>query len=149
MSRSLPSLTGMEHIAHETATTALTRYADHLTGSDLDGLADDYAYPALAVSPDGLLVITDPDMVRQFFAAGGEAYRARGIDAVVPGEVHTEIEGRNLWVGHVVWHNLDDAGQVVGTEHNAYQLITGPDGHRRIAVTTPLDQPDPDSTTAG
>ena len=44
-----------------------------------------------------------------------------------------------VWVGHLVLENLDQHGAPVGKERNAYQIVTLPDGTRRIAVTTPLD----------
>jgi hypothetical protein len=42
-------------------------------------------------------------------------------------------------VGRLVLENLDAAGEPVGRERNAYQVVTLEDGTRRIAVTTPLD----------
>jgi hypothetical protein len=44
-----------------------------------------------------------------------------------------------IWVGRLVLENLDENGSPVGQEHNAYQVVTAPDGTRRIAVSTPLD----------
>ena len=40
--------------------------------------------------------------------------------------------------------NLDQSGSPVGQERNAYQVVTLPDGTRRIAVSTPLDAYNPD-----
>ena len=115
------------------------RYTSYLTDGNLDGLVDIYHYPSLAVSPQGILAITDPKQTRVFFAAGREFYHSRQIMAVRASEIVTDIEVGTIWVGHLVLENLDAEGNLVDRERNAYQVVTGPDGTRRIAVTTPLD----------
>jgi hypothetical protein len=115
------------------------RYTGYLTDGNLDGLAAIYHYPALAVSPRGILVITDPQQTRAFFAQGREFYHGRQIMAVRPNDIVTDIEVGTIWVGHLVLENLDREGNLVDRERNAYQVVTVPDGSRRIAVTTPLD----------
>ena len=115
------------------------RYTGYLTEGDLDGLADIYSYPSLAVSPQGILAITDAEQTRAFFAAGREFYHGRQIMAVRAADIVTDIEVGSIWVGHLVLENLDADGNLVDRERNAYQVVTGPDGIRRIAVTTPLD----------
>lgn len=54
-------------------------------------------------------------------------------------DIVTEAEVPGIWVGHLLLENLDSDGSSVGTERNAYQVVTLDDGTRRIAVTTPLD----------
>lgn len=115
------------------------RYTGYLTAGDLDGLADIYHYPALAVSPAGILAITDPDQTRGFFAQGREFYHARQIMAVRARDIVTDVEVPGLWIGRLVLENRDGDDQPVGQERNAYQVVTVADGSRRIAVTTPLD----------
>jgi hypothetical protein len=51
----------------------------------------------------------------------------------------TDVEVPGVWVGRLVLENLDESGEAVGKERNAYQVVTVQDGTRRIAVTTPLD----------
>ena len=114
------------------------RYGRALSTIDLDGLADCYHYPSLAVSRSGCLAVTDPQQTRQFFAANGARYHDRGIRAVRIGDLQPAYASEDLWVGLAVLHNLDADGQEVGVEHNAYQLVRTPAGWR-IAVTTPLD----------
>jgi hypothetical protein len=116
-----------------------TRYTGYLTDGDLDGLAGIYHYPALAVSPAGILAITDPEQTRAFFAQGREFYHARQIMAVRARDIVTDVEVPGVWVGRLVLENLDAEGRPVGQERNAYQVVTVADGTRRIAVTTPLD----------
>lgn len=109
-----------------------------LTDGDLDGLADIYHYPALAVSALGCLAITDPQQTRDFFAQGREFYHSRGIHRVGARDIVTAVEVPGVWVGRLVLQNFDAEGRPVDGERNAYQVITLPDGSRRIAVTTPL-----------
>jgi hypothetical protein len=135
------SVDGMETtMPHgESIADFFARYTGYLTDGDLDGLAAIYHYPSLAVSPQGVVAITDPEQTRAFFAAGREFYHGRQIMAVRPDDIVTEIEVGSIWVGHLVLVNLDAEGDVVDRERNAYQVVTGTDGIRRIAVTTPLD----------
>lgn len=115
------------------------RYTGYLTAGDLDGLAEIYNYPALAVTARGCAAIADPDQTREFFAQGQDFYRSRGIQGVRARDIVTEIEVPGVWVGHLLLENLDSDGSPVGTERNAYQVVTLADGTRKIAVTTPLD----------
>ena len=123
------------------------RYTRYLSTGDIDGLADIYHYPALAVSPAGVLAITDPVQTREFFAQGQTFYRSRGIHGVRARDIVTDVEVPNVWVGRLLLENLDAEGRPVGSERNAYQVVTTPDGTRRIAVTTPLDAYDPHATS--
>jgi ketosteroid isomerase-like protein len=123
----------------ETVGAFLDRYARALSEIDLDALADCYHYPALAVTRLGCQAITDPAQTREFFAANGAAYKARGIESVRITRPRASYDEDGLWVGLADLENLDGEGRHVGTEHNAYQLLRGGDGRWRIAVTTPLD----------
>ncbi len=135
---SVQDMTSTNH-ANETIEDFFARYTGYLTDGDLDGLAEIYHYPALAVSPAGCLAITDPEQTRAFFAQGREFYHGRQIMAVRAREIVTDAEVGSIWVGRLVLENLDSDGQLVDRERNAYQVVTAPDGTRRIAVTTPLD----------
>lgn len=123
----------------ETIDQFFARYTAYLSAGDLDGLADIYNYPALAVTAGGCAAISDPQQTRDFFAQGQSYYRSRGIEGVRARGIVTEIETPCVWVGHLLLENLDADGSPVGTERNAYQVVTSADGTRRIAVTTPLD----------
>ena len=137
----VPSVDAMTttHETTESIADFFARYTGYLTAGDLDGLADIYHYPALAVSPAGVLSITDPAQTRAFFAQGREFYHTRQIMAVHARDIVTDAEVPNLWVGRLVLENLDGEGRPVGQERNAYQVVTVADGTRRIAVTTPID----------
>jgi len=115
------------------------RYTGYLTAGNIEGLAAIYNYPALAVTAMGCLAITDPQQSRDFFSQGQDFYRSRQIEGVRARDIVTDIEVPGIWVGRLVLENLDGAGTPVGRERNAYQVVTAPDGTRRIAVSTPLD----------
>lgn len=123
----------------ETIDEFFARYTGYLTSGDLHGLAAIYNYPALAVTAQGCLAITDPQQTHDFFAQGQQYYRSRGIQGVRVHDIVTDVEVPGIWVGRLVLENLDEAGNPVGTERNAYQVVLGPGGVRRIAVSTPLD----------
>jgi hypothetical protein len=137
----------MERIAAESIEDFFARYTRHLTEGDLDGLADIYNYPALAVTAMGCQAITEPQQTRDFFKQGREFYLSHQIHGVRARGIVTEIEVPGIWVGHLVLENLDKSGSPVGEERNAYQVVTLPDGTRRIAVSTPLDAYNPDQNS--
>jgi hypothetical protein len=139
----------MERIATATETIEkfFARYTGYLTKGNIEGLAEIYNYPALAVTAMGCLAITEPQQSRDFFNQGQEFYRSRNIHGVRARNIVTEIEVPGIWVGHLVLENLDQSGSPVGQERNAYQVVTLADGTRRIAVSTPLDAYNPDQTS--
>jgi hypothetical protein len=138
----------MERIATATETIEkfFARYTGYLTKGNIEGLAEIYNYPALAVTAMGCLAITEPQQSRDFFNQGQELYRSRQIQGVRARDIVTEIEVPGIWVGHLILENLDQSGSPVGQERNAYQVVTLADGTRRIAVSTPLDAYNPDQT---
>lgn len=121
-----------------------SRYTGYLTAGDIEGLVNIYNYPALAVTAAGCLAVTEPQQSRDFFTQGQQFYRSRGIQGVRARDVITDVEVPGIWVGRVVFENLDASGSAAGLENNAYQVVTAPDGSRRIAVSTPLDSYNPD-----
>ena len=123
----------------ESIDSFFARYTGYLTSGDLDGLANIYNYPALAVTARGCAAIAEPQQTREFFRQGQTYYRSRGIQGVRARDIVTEAEVPGIWVGHLLLENLDSDGSPVGAERNAYQVVTLGDGTRRIAVTTPLD----------
>lgn len=125
--------------ATESIEDFFARYTRYLTEGNLDGLADIYNYPALAVTARGCLAITNPQQTRDFFAQNRARYHSRQIYGVRAHSIVTEIEVPGVWVGHLILENLDQDGKPVSQERNAYQVVTLPDGTRHIAVTTPLD----------
>ena len=136
----------MERIAEATELIEdfFARYTRYLTEGDLNGLANIYNYPALAVTAMSCQAITEPQQTREFFSQGQTFYRSRGIHGVRARDIVTDVAVPGIWVGRLVLENLDTSGSAVGQERNAYQVVTLPDGTRRIAVTTPLDAYNPD-----
>ena len=116
-----------------------------MTQGNIEGLADIYNYPALAVTAQGCLAITEPQQSRDFFKQGRNLYHSREIHGVRARDIVTDVEVPGIWVGHLVLENLNQSGSPVGQERNAYQVVTLPDGTRRIAVSTPLDAYNPDA----
>jgi hypothetical protein len=136
----------MQPIAEPTETIKefFDRYTRYLTEGDIEDLANIYNYPALAVTAMGCLAITEPQQSRDFFRQGQQFYRSHNIHGVRASNIVTCIEVPGIWVGWLILVNLDKSGTPVGQERNAYQVVTLPDGTRRIAVSTPLDAYNPD-----
>lgn len=130
--------------AQESIQDFFARYTRYLSEGDFDGLADIYNYPALAVTAQGCLAITEPKQTREFFKQGREFYLSHKIHGVRALDITTDVEVPGIWVGHLTLENLDPSGKPVGQEHNAYQVVTLQDGTRRIAVSTPLDAYNPE-----
>ena len=128
------------HTRDETVADFFERYATALSAVDLDGLAECYAYPSLAVSRAGTLAITEPDATRAFFHENAKRYASAGITGVRIRHLRPAYDHEGLWVGLADLENLDSDRQHVGTELNAYEL-TFRDGRWAIAVTSPLDAP--------
>ena len=131
----------MDHVptATESIEDFFARYTGYLADGDIEGLADIYNYPALAVTAMGCLAITEPQQSRDFFRQGQDFYRSRGVQGVRARDIVTDVEVPGIWVGRLVLENLDESGLSLNREHSAYQVVTAPDGTRRIAVSTPLD----------
>jgi len=137
-----PTVLGVETTiatAIESIPDFFARYTDYLTSGDIEGLADIYHYPALAVTANGCRAIVDPQQTRDFFTQGQAFYRAQNIQGVRATDIVTDVEVPGVWVGRLVLDNLDESGRSVSQERNAYQVVTTPDGTRHIAVSTPLD----------
>jgi hypothetical protein len=125
--------------ATESIDAFFARYTGYLTAGNIDGLAEIYNYPSLAVTAMDCIAITDPQQSRDFFSQGQTFYRSRGIQGVRARDIVTDVEVPGIWIGRLVLENLDGDAAPVSTERNAYQVITASDGTRRIAVSTPLD----------
>ncbi len=127
----------------ETIEAFFDRYTRYLTEGNIEGLANMYNYPALAVTVEGCLAINDPQQSRDFFSQGQEYYRSRQIHGVRASNIVTCVEVPGIWIGRLTLVNLDRSGSPVGEEGNAYQVVTLSDGTRRIAVSTPLGTNNP------
>ena len=84
----------MERIAEATELIEdfFARYTRYLTEGDLNGLANIYNYPALAVTAIGCQAITEPQQTREFFSQGQTFYRSRGIHGVRARDIVTDVE---------------------------------------------------------
>lgn len=107
----------------ETIEAFLARYAENMTKGDFDAIAKMYNYPALAVTAQGCLAIESEEQTRNFFKQNREFYFSRGITAIDITDIQTDAGTPGLWVGRALLVNLNDKGERVGIEHNAYQIV--------------------------
>ena len=78
--------------ATESIEDFFARYTGYLTEGDIEGLANIYNYPALAVTAMGCQAITEPQQSRDFFSQGQDFYRSRQIHGVRARDIVTDIE---------------------------------------------------------
>ena len=78
--------------ATESIEDFFARYTGYLTEGDIEGLANIYNYPALAVTAMGCQAITEPQQSRDFFNKGQDFYRSRQIHGVRARDIVTDIE---------------------------------------------------------
>ncbi|MEK8229171.1 hypothetical protein NKG05_29490 [Oerskovia sp. M15] len=68
---------------HDDVQTFLNSYGVALAAGDLDAIAASYAFPALVVTDEASLLISDAEVVRESFRGAAEGYRERGLVGAV------------------------------------------------------------------
>lgn len=112
----------------DTIRSFLERYGAALSAGDLDGVADCWALPALVVSDDGAVEVTDTEQIRTFFGQAVAWYRSRGIVATRPQIERTEPLSDRLVSVDARWPTFDADGSEVSSERSRYVLRVVDDG---------------------
>lgn len=126
-----------------TLTRFLQHYGTALATGDLPGIADHYAYPALAVGDAESVAIENRDAVQAAFRGAADAYRAQGLVAAVPTLEQTDPLGGRLSEVTVRWSYRDDAGSEQQSERYRYLLRRDGDEWRIGVVTALPSSPSP------
>src|SRR5688572_17489405 len=84
--------------ATESIEDFFARYTGYLSDGNINGLAEIYNYPALAVTAMGCLAITEPQQSREFFSQGQKFYRSHNIHGVRARDIVTDVEVPGIWV---------------------------------------------------
>lgn len=113
---------------------SLERYGQALGSGDFSLVANGWVMPAMVLSDQGALVITDIAEVERFFAGAAEWYRSQGVVSTVPEIVHSDVLSERLVAVDVRWPSLDADGNTVMSELSHYILEAGTDGQFRIRV---------------
>ncbi len=115
----------------------LERYGKAISNSNLTGITDSWAVPALVLSDQGAIAVTSPREIEDFFAHGIEYYRAQGLLSTMPELERVEILSETLVSVDARWPAYDSSGEEKASERSHYVLQLGGDGqlHIRVALT--------------
>jgi len=112
----------------------LTDYGQALSNGKFAVIAKSWAVPALVLSDQGALAVTDMYEVEKFFAGATEWYHRQGIVSTRPEIVHTDVMTEHLVAVDVRWPSFDAAGNEKMSELSHYILELGEDSQFRIRV---------------
>jgi hypothetical protein len=112
----------------------LDRLAQALTAGDARAAVDCWDLPALVLSDQGALVVTEAGAIERFFAQNIDWYRAHGLRATTPQLERVEPLSEKLTAVDVRWPAFDVAGTEQASERSHYILRLGEDGQQRIRV---------------
>ena len=118
----------------------LEHYGAALSNGDLSVISSCWAVPALVLSDDGALAVTNPSEIEAFFAQGIEYYRSQGLSSTRPELERVEMLSDTLASVDVRWPAYDSSGEEKSSERSHYILQLGKDGqpHIRVAFTRTL-----------
>jgi len=123
---------------HDDVQAFLNSYGVALAAGDLDTLAQTYAFPALVVTDEESLLVSDPDMVRESFHGTAESYRERGLVGIVAQIRALGTTSAGLVWADVRWSYRDEYAGEADSESFRYLLRRGRDTFH-ICVVVPVD----------
>jgi hypothetical protein len=112
----------------------LERYGAAMSAGNLPAISSCWAVPALVLSDDGALAVTNPIEIEAFFAQGIEYYRSQGLSSTRPELERVEMLSDTLASVDVRWPAYDSSGEEKSSERSHYILQFGGDGQIRIRV---------------
>jgi len=113
----------------------LETYGQALSDGKFDLIAQSWAVPALVLSDQGALLVSDIYEVEKFFAGATEWYHQQGIVSTRPEMiVHTDVMTEHLVAVDVRWPSFDADGNEKMTELSHYILEMGSDSRLRIRL---------------
>lgn len=112
----------------------LEEYGQALSAGDFSLIANRWVTPALVLSDEGALPVTDISEVERFFAGAAEWYHSQGIVATRPEIVRLDVLSERLAAVDVRWPSYDAEGNEHMSELSHYILELGRDDQFRIRV---------------
>jgi len=113
---------------------SLEQYGQALGAGDFSLIANGWVVPAMVLSDQGALVVTDIAEVERFFSGAAEWYRSQGIVSTRPEIVRMDILSEKLVAVDVHWPSYDADGNERMNELSHYILEVGKDSQFRIRV---------------
>lgn len=118
----------------ETILPFLEGYGQALSTGDLAGVARCWDVPALVLSDEGALAVSDRGEIERFFAQATAWYQAQGWVSTRPELERVERLSATLTAVEVRWPTLDAAGTEQFSERSYYLLQADAGGQPRIRV---------------
>ncbi|MFD2919995.1 hypothetical protein ACFS6H_09770 [Terrimonas rubra] len=116
----------------------LNDYAAALLSYSAHEIAGFYQVPLTVYSDEGVLQVNDMSEVVNFWLAGVEPYRKRGVVNTVPEIISEEQLSKTIRACKVLWNNFNTSGKKAGSETNFYILSETAEGLkiRGLIITT-------------
>lgn len=110
----------------------LQRIGLSMSANDVQGVASCWEVPALVLSYEGVMAVTDRDQIETFFAQAIEWYRSQGVVTTRPELERIDMLSEKLASVDVRWPAFDASGAEMSTERSHYLVQLGQDGQVRI-----------------
>ncbi len=118
----------------ESIRMCLERIGQALSTNNLRDLTDCWEFPALILSDDGAIALTEANTLESLFARAAQGYQSQGLVATRPELERVEPLSEKLTAIEVRWPTFDAAGTEKASERSHYILRLGEDGQQRIRV---------------
>jgi hypothetical protein len=121
----------------------MTGYGLALATGDLDKIATCYAFPALILHDDGVLLLASQEVVHDSFRDSAQRRRAAGLVAAVPHIVAVEATGAALVWADVRWSYPDENADERDSESYRYVLRRVREGFEICVAAQLAESPAP------
>jgi len=112
----------------------LEAYGAAISAGDITVVSNSWTVPALVLSDQGALAVSDASEIQAFFAQGIEYYRTQGLISTKPELERVEMLSETLVSVDVRWPAYDSFGIEKSSERSHYILQLGGDGQPQIRV---------------
>jgi hypothetical protein len=112
----------------------LERYGQALSTGDTQAILSCWEVPALVLSDQGAIAITDPAQIEAFFSQAASAYQAQGLLSTRPEVERIEMLTETIAAVDVRWPAFDSSGKEMSSERSHYIVQPGKDGQMRIRL---------------
>jgi hypothetical protein len=116
----------------------LQRLGAALSAGQLKEVSSCWAVPAMVLTDDGAVLITDPSQIEQMFEPAVSAYKSSGISSTEPEILRIDRLTERLIATDVRWPYLDSDGNRHGAETSSYILWA--DGAGRLLLRVALSR---------
>ena len=112
----------------------LEQLGQALSAGDLRKVSNYWEVPALVLSDEGAIAVSDPNEIERFFVQAYEWYRARGIASTRPEIERVDMLSERLASVDVRWPSFDTSGIEKSSDRSHYIVQLGTDEQARIRV---------------